>query len=98
MVTNAFDPSPPLRHDCDEIFKPSAGAGCSGVIASEVRGSNEDSLARPTVTAGVARITVAVARCRGWAMSRLRVWSDTSNHAAAARKTTIGSQPMAALR
>ena len=33
-VTRAFDPSPPLRQDCDEIFSPSTGAASAGVIAS----------------------------------------------------------------
>src|SRR3977135_921761 len=33
-VISAFDPSPPLRQDCDEILSPSTGAGSSGVMAS----------------------------------------------------------------
>jgi len=31
-VTNAFEPSPPLRHDCEEILKPSIGDFSSGAI------------------------------------------------------------------
>ena len=31
-MTRAFDPSPPLRQDCDEILSPSTGAGCPGAL------------------------------------------------------------------
>lgn len=65
MVTKALDPNPPLRHDCDEIFRPSTGAGCSGAIASAVAGSKErPSFAKPTVTSG-AWVAAAVASCSG---------------------------------
>src|SRR5258707_11300878 len=33
-VTRAFDPSPPLRQDCDDILSPSTGGGSTGAIAS----------------------------------------------------------------
>src|SRR5712671_6903516 len=33
-VTRAFEPSPPLRQDCDEILSPSTGEVSAGVIAS----------------------------------------------------------------
>ena len=64
-VTNAFDPSPPLRHDCDEIFSPSTGAGCPGVIASAVAGSKDGSFAIPTVVGGAAWDETTVARRTG---------------------------------
>src|SRR6266851_5968066 len=36
-VTRAFDPSPPLRQDCDEILSPSMG-GISAAAAASVGG------------------------------------------------------------
>src|SRR6266436_2636005 len=33
-VTRAFDPSPPLRQDCDDILSPSTGEVSTGAIAS----------------------------------------------------------------
>src|SRR5579871_781955 len=64
IVTKALEPRPPLRQDCDDIVKRSTGAGCSGTIASEMAGSNEGSLARPTVEAIKAGFAWAAAAAR----------------------------------
>jgi hypothetical protein len=50
-VTSAFDPSPPLRHDCDEILSPSTGA-LSTVKTSADAGISGGAV----VSAGVARL------------------------------------------
>src|SRR5258705_4288937 len=51
-VTRAFDPSPPLRQDCDDILSPSTGEVSTGAIASSgvTCGVRED----PSCTVSVA--------------------------------------------
>jgi hypothetical protein len=97
MVTKALEPRPPLRQDCDDIFRPSTGEGCKGTIASEVAGSNEDSLARPTVETGFAETATAAAGCIGRLAILSQAWLKSSPPAAV-RITTIGNQPTAVRR
>src|SRR6476620_2003093 len=61
-VTRAFDPSPPLRQDCDEILSPSRGDISMGVIAPAgvVSGLSKDGMSCPTsVDNGADSVTAA---------------------------------------
>src|SRR5579871_1938915 len=73
IVTKALEPRPPRRQDCDEIFRPSTGAGCSGTIVPVSEGSKaaafgpmEAALASPTVVGALAKASAtggAAGRC-----------------------------------
>src|SRR6266581_7369845 len=67
-VTRAFDPSPPLRQDCDEILSPSTGEVSTGATASagDTCGSREDlSCAVSVADNGAGSLVVAVAKRTG---------------------------------
>jgi hypothetical protein len=97
-VTRAFDPSPPLRHDCDEIFSPESGAGCAGAIASEVARLNEGSFADVFVTGAMSAATgggsVAsdAARSTGTLSAGLLARPGTSTQAPSPAIMTTGSK------
>src|SRR5260370_19327708 len=56
-VTRAFDPSPPLRQDCDDILSPSTGEVSTGAIASSgvTCGLGEDPSCIVSVAGGCTR-------------------------------------------
>src|SRR5712671_3571067 len=97
-VTRAFDPSPPLRQDCDEILSPSTGEVSTGAISSAgvTCGLREDSSSGVPIMGDCAGSLVeAVARRTG---SRptvavvLLADPDSTNHAPDATITTAESQ------
>src|SRR5260370_22532241 len=59
-VTRAFDPSPPLRQDCDDILSPSTGEISTGAIASSrlTCGVREDPSCTVSVAAPYSRALV----------------------------------------
>src|SRR5579864_5264644 len=101
IVTKALEPSPPRRQDCEEIFKPSTGAGCSGTIASITDGSKraaleleENCFANPVVDAVDSTDATALVCVTACCFSKRKGNRDTP----AARITTVGNQPTAVLR
>src|SRR5947199_524073 len=96
-VTSAFDPSPPLRQDCDEILSPSTGEVSTGAIASAgvSWGSREDRSCASVAGAGAGTLVVAVAKRTGWRSAVAVVLladPDSNIHAPDPTSTTAESQ------
>src|SRR5713101_8648090 len=86
-VTRAFDPSPPLRQDCDEILSPSTGEVSTGAIASAgvTCGSREDPSSAASVAGNCAGSLVEAVAKRTGSRSTVAVVlladPDSANHA-----------------
>src|SRR6266700_5882138 len=69
-VTRAFDPSPPLRQDCDEILSPSMGGIAAAAAASAGGGVSTGVAAVASSGSGLAPVdagscAAAAASCSG---------------------------------
>src|ERR1700716_3914056 len=107
-VTRAFEPSPPLRQDCDEILSPSTGEVSAGVIASAgivvASAGGADGLTKDpsraadrSCAASVASdcsgsIAAAVARRTCWLSAVLLAEPGNSIHAPSPTIRTAGNQ------
>src|SRR6266550_4879635 len=97
-VTSAFEPSPPLRQDCDEILSPSTGEVSTGAISSAgvTCGSREDLSCAVSVAGDCAGSPVEAVAKRTGSRSTFAVVlladPDSSNHAPDPRIRTTESQ------
>src|SRR5437879_3590683 len=87
-VTSAFEPSPPLRHDCEEILRPSTG-GFAGAVVS----GTEISGGAAVVAAGL----LSVGPAGGSGLARVALVAVTGSFdpelSCTTRKTTVDAAP-----